>query len=656
MSGRSWRLLLGVVVALASAIGLTAQVKKQDGPTLYYLDHMDVSPPLREMKLLPPSPLRQNPDPVMPLPRPYAGSLFTAPDAALQATPTGPEVAVTAGLNVAGGGVPDFVCCVPPDTNGSAGTTQYVQWVNVVFSVFNKATGARVSGPVNGNTLWSGFGGPCQTNNSGDPIALYDKAANRWIMTQFTGTSTPFQCIAVSTTSDATGAYRRFAYPFSPFNDYPKVGVWPDAYYMTFNMFSSGSFVGAQVCANDRNQMLTASGTPGPIQCFPTTSAFGGLLPSDLDGATPPPAGSPNYVLAFDFSTLSSLDFWKFHTDWTTPANSTFTGPTSIAVTPFFPACAGGACITQPGITQVLDSLADRLMYRLAYRNFGDHESLVVNHSVDVSGTGTGQSGVRWYEIRSPGAAPPTVFQQGTFSPDSTTSRWMGSIAMDQAGDMLLGYSASSGSVPPSIRITGRLASDPIGQMQPEMEVFTGVGSQTTHSRWGDYTSMSLDPADDCTFFYTNQYLQNTSVFNWSTRIASFKFPGCGSAGKFYSVTPCRVADTRNAAGPSGGPALAANTSRSFPAAGICGIPTDAVAIAVNVTVVDETDIGDLRLSPGGGSLPSSSTINFTLNKVRANNAIIGLGAGGQITVQCDMAPASTGHTNFLFDVTGYFK
>jgi hypothetical protein len=167
---------------------------------------------------------------------------------------------------------------------------------------------------------------------------------------------------------------------------------------------------------------------------------------------------------------------------------------------------------------------------------------------------------------------------------------------------------------------------------------------------------MSIDPVDDCTFFYTNEYLQANGVFNWSTRIASFKFPGCGSGGKFYSLTPCRVADTRNAVGPSGGPALAANTSRSFPATGICGIPSDATAIAVNVTVVDETDLGDLRLSPAGGSLPSSSTINFAVNKVRANNAIIGLGTGGQITVQCDMPPASTGSTNFLFDVTGYFK
>jgi hypothetical protein len=662
MSGKSWRLLLCVLVALASAFLLTAQAQKQDGPTLYSLDHMDVSPPLREMKQLPPNPRRENPEPVMPLPRPYAGSLFRAPDAALQATLAPPLVAVTAGLNFAGVGVPFFIsdCCVPPDTNGSAGSTQYVQWVNASFAVFNKATGAVVNAPASGNTLWTGFGGPCETDNNGDPIALYDKAANRWILTQFAVGAAPYmQCIAVSTTSNATGSYRRFAYSFgSFFNDYPKVGVWPDAYYMTFNMFSGGTtFVGAEVCAIDRNQMVTVSGVPGPIQCFQTTSAFGGLLPADLDGATPPPAGSPNYVLAFDFSTLSDLDFWKFHTDWVTPANSTFTGPTLVPVTAFFPACAGGRCITQPGTTQLLDSLADRLMYRLAYRNFGDHESLVVNHSVDVTDSGSGPSGVRWYEIRNPGGTPPTVFQQGTFSPDST-HRWMGSIAMDQAGNMLLGYSASSGSVPPSIRITGRLASDPLGQMQPETEVFTGVGSQVGSFayRWGDYSAMSLDPVDDCTFFYTNQYLQTTGVFKWSTRISSFKFPSCGSGGKFYSLTPCRVADTRNPVGPSGGPALAANTSRSFPAAGICGIPSDAAAIAVNVTVVDETAMGDLRLFPASGSLPSASTINFTVNKVRANNAIISLGAGGQIAVRCDMAPASTGSTNLLFDVTGYFK
>jgi hypothetical protein len=209
--------------------------------------------------------------------------------------------------------------------------------------------------------------------------------------------------------------------------------------------------------------------------------------------------------------------------------------------------------------------------------------------------------------------------------------------------------------VKPSIRITGRLANDPLGQLQAETEVFTGTGSQTGSDRWGDYTAMSIDPVDDCTFFYTNQYLKTTGTFNWSTRISSFRFPSCGGA-HFSTLTPCRVTDTRNPAGPSGGPALSANTTRNFPVTGICGIPSTASAVAINVTVVEETDAGDLRLYPAGGAPPSSSTINFAAGKVRANNAITPLGSGGQIAVQCDMPTGSSGQTHFLFDVYGYFQ
>ncbi len=221
---------------------------------------------------------------------------------------------------------------------------------------------------------------------------MYDKAANRWVMTQFSinqSASQFFQCVAVSTTSDATGSYRRFAYSFPGFNDYPKGGVWPDGYYLTFNMFNAAgtAFTGARVCALDRNQMITASGTPGAIQCFQLSTTYGGLLPADLDGATPPPAGAPNYMVAFDDIGNNGLNLWKFHVDWANSANSTLTGPTKITTAAFSPACGGGTCIPQPGTTQQLDSLADRLMFRLAYRNFGTYESLVVNHSVTVGTT-----------------------------------------------------------------------------------------------------------------------------------------------------------------------------------------------------------------------------------------------------------------------------
>lgn len=227
----------------------------------------------------------------------------------------------------------------------------------------------------------------------------------------------------------------------------------------------------------------------------------------------------------------NSLNLWKFHVDWTTPANTTFTGPTSLPVASFAAACNGGTCIPQLGTSQQLDSLGDRLMYRLAYRNFGDHESLVVNHSV----TAGSSVGVRWYEIRNPNGAV-TVFQQGTYAPDSSY-RWMGSIAMDHNGNIGLGFSISSGSRHPGIHYTGRLTTDPLGFMgQGEAVLFDGAGSQLSNlNRWGDYSTMTVDPTDDCTFWYANQYLQADGTFNWSTRIGSFKFPGCGSPD--FSVT-----------------------------------------------------------------------------------------------------------------------
>jgi fibronectin type 3 domain-containing protein len=237
----------------------------------------------------------------------------------------------------------------------------------------------------------------------------------------------------------------------------------------------------------------------------------------------------------------NKLNLWKFHVDWSTPANSTFSGPTSIPVASFSTACNGGTCIPQAGTTQQLDSLADRLMYRLAYRNFGDHESLVVNHSVTAGSV----AGIRWYELRNPGGVP-SVYQQGTYAPDST-HRWMGSIAMDRVGDIAVGYSASSSVISPGIRYTGRGPGDPLGTLQAETTVLTGGGSQLSGlSRWGDYSSMSIDPVDDCTFWYTNEYLNNSGTFNWSTWIVSFKFPSCGGTSTAPDAPTGLVATVNN--------------------------------------------------------------------------------------------------------------
>lgn len=458
------------------------------------------------------------------------------PDPVLQHTvATAPSMlAPTTNMNFDGIGQGVFgfsVGVAPPDTNGAVGLTQYVQWVNLSFAVFDKSTGALIKGPVAGNSLWTGFGGGCETNNSGDPIVTYDKLANRWVFTQFQVATTPFlQCVAVSTTSDATGTFNLYSFQYSYLDDYPKLGVWPDAYYITFNMFNGNSFVGADACAYERNAMLNGQAA---IQiCFQQGGSVSSLLPADVDGTTPPPAGSPNYMMNFG---SNALNLYKFQVNFSTSSGS-FTGPTVISVASFTPLCGGGAgCVPQAGTTNKLDSLADRLMYRLAYRNFGTFESLVANHSVAVGSS----SGIRWYEIRNPNGTI-AIAQQSTFAPDASF-RWMGSIAMDRSEDIALGYSKSSSTTNPSIAYTGRAVTDPTNTMQAETTVINGTGSQTgTLTRWGDYSAMQVDPADDCTFWYTSEYLKTSGTFNWNTRIASFKFANC-EPGLSISVTPTSI-------------------------------------------------------------------------------------------------------------------
>src|SRR5438132_2191223 len=310
---------------------------------------------------------------------------------------------------------------------------------------------------------------------------------------------------------------------------------------MTINNLNSSTFAfdGGGALAFERSAML--AGQPARVIKFgPLGQRYGGLLPSDLDGSTLPPAGSPNFFAAVDTTPTngvgSTFELWKFHVDWSNTANSTFgisNAPNFNLTTDAynFNLCGGSRdCIPQPNLVGV-DALADRLMYRLQYRSFPDgHESLVANHTVNVSTTGGNQAGVRWYEVRGLSGTP-TIFQQGTYAPDST-NRWMGSIAMDQAGNVALGYSVSSGSVFPSVRYTGRIASDALGTLpQGEATIIAGAGSQTSSThRWGDYSAMAVDPVDDCTFWYTQEYYVSTTVAGWHTHIGSFKFPGCPPA------------------------------------------------------------------------------------------------------------------------------
>jgi len=414
---------------------------------------------------------------------------------------------------------------VPPDTNGAVGSSQFVQIVNVTLAVYDKKTGSIVLGPALISSVWNGFGGPCETGNGGDPVVLYDQLANRWFISQLQFGSTGNQeCMAVSAGSDATGSYHRYEFDFgSDFPDYPKFAVWPDAYYSSQNMFTP-KFTGARACALDRAAMLI--GDPATMICFQTTTAS--LLPSNLDGSTLPAAGQPNVFASIADS--SNLNIFKFHVDFAHPRNSILGGPTLIPVAPFSEICARAsdtACIPEPTPGERVDGLGDRLMFRLAYRNFGDHESLVVNHTVK----GGALAGVRWYEIRSPFSVP-FVFQQGTVV-DPDTNFWMGSIAMDGAGNIALGFSASSKALDPSVFVVGRAPADPPGTMTgPAVLVYGGGVQERSFKRWGDYSSMAIDPSDDCTFWYTQEYYKTTGSFNWSTRISAFKFDSCTAHGE----------------------------------------------------------------------------------------------------------------------------
>jgi hypothetical protein len=602
------RYLLSLLVAGMVPLMTAAQAKP--GPTTIRRDlHHDVSLPLAEMVRKAPaaSPHEREAEPVRAIPLPRGLQSLTE-DPVRQSRTAGYTPLLSSSFEGLGNGRYGFtVQYAPPDTNGAVGATQYVQWVNADFAVFNKSNGALVAGPVAGNVLWSGFGGGCELNNDGDPVVLYDKIASRWVMSQFSVSTTPYlQCVAVSSGPDATGTWYRYAFQYSDFDDYPKMGVWPDAYYETFNMFLNGqTFVGADVCAFDRNKML--SGQAATQICFQQGVSVGGLLPADLDGATLPPPGSPNYVVNFG---SNALDLYKFHVDFANPANSTFAGPTVIPVAAFTPLCGGGSgCVPQPGTTTKLDSLADRLMYRLAYRNFGSYESLVVNQSVAVAGSG----GVRWYEIQAPNGTP-VVAQQGTYAPDSDY-RWMGSVAMDKAGDLALGYSLSSSSTYPSIAVAGRLPTDPPGALETATTVIAGSGSQTPGlSRWGDCSSMTVDPTDDCTFWYTNEYLVSNGVWNWNTRIASFQFPEC-SAQNYVALYP---------------------TSLSF---GVQAVGTTSSAQPITLT-------NHQPVSLTIGSIVASSDYTQT------NNCGTSLAANASCTINVSFQPLGTGVRGGTLTVT----
>jgi hypothetical protein len=432
-----------------------------------------------------------------------------------------------------------FTGVVPPDPIGDVGPHHYIQLVNTAsgsaFVVLNKADGSHVAGPSLVSTLGNGTG-PC-ASGFGDGIVLFDALASRWLMAEFAELGDHL-CVYVSKTSDPlAGGWFSYAFTTPEFPDYPKYAVWPDAYYVTTNESAPA------VYALDRARML--AGLPASYLRFTASPlagfGFQALTPGDLDGPSPPPAGAPALFVrhrddeihdpgtndpAHDF-----LDLFELHADFAMPGNSTFTQVASIPVAEFdSELCSASpvpSCFPQPLGALPLDPIAEVVMWRLQYRNFGAHETLVGNFVTDVDGTDHG--GIRWFELRRIGAGAWSLFQEGTWAIDAS-DRWLGSVAMDGAGNMALGYSVTSPTVLPAIRYTGRLATDAAGTMTvPESTIAAGAGVQNSE-RWGDYSSMNVDPVDDCTFWYTNEYVAADG--GWRTRVARLRFssPSCVDA------------------------------------------------------------------------------------------------------------------------------
>ena len=424
---------------------------------------------------------------------------------------------------------------VPPDTEGDVGLTDYLQAINLILAVYNKATGARTFGPVPVSSLWVGFGGICEDNNDGDPIVLYDDAADRWLVSQFAIGADGHQCIAISQTSNPAGAYHRYDFVASPgaFNDYPKLGVWPDGYYMSANEFEA-NFVGAIAVAFERDKMLNGQAAQmvrfGPLACG--SECFFSIQPSHFEGGTAPPAGAPNtFVMAFDdetWGTGSNSDgyrIWDFTVNWTSPGSSTFIVRPQVNAPEFDANLCNFSrnCIRQPSPGERLDPLGQFTMYRAQYRNFGTSERIVLNHTVDV---GSNRAAVRWAELRDNGSGW-VLHQTGTVSPYHRLA--LGGL--DRHGRRRQHRSRLQ-RLQPDRPAFGPLRDQerrrPAGHHGLGGDAARGAGVQRqSFNRWGDYSTMSVDPADDCTFWYTQEYYANNGSFDFKTRIGSFKVPGC---------------------------------------------------------------------------------------------------------------------------------
>lgn len=415
---------------------------------------------------------------------------------------------------------------IPPDPSGDVSAEYYFQMVNLAFEIYDKS-GISVYGPSANNTIFDGWddGQPWNNTNDGDPIVLYDDQADRWMVSHFslpTWGGPYYMLIAYSETSDPLGAYYRYAFQFNNMPDYPKFGIWPDGLYMTCNSNSNNAAV------FQRDSMLVG-GNAGMISFSIPDYPGGGFrsaLAADCDG-TFPAYGTPNYIIYYNDNAWGSypndhLRIWEFHADWNNTGSSTLSLQNTLITESFDSNFGNGwSNIMQPN-GQKIDAIAQAMNFRMQYREFPGHSSMVCNYVVDVDGND--HAGIRWYELRKDTASMASwiIYQQGTYAPDAE-NRWMGSMSMDMHGNIALAYSVSSSTSYPSLRFTGHTVGSPLGIMNiAETEIFAGTGSQSGNNRFGDYSHMSIDPVDDETFWFTSEYIPSNG--NWETRIASFHF------------------------------------------------------------------------------------------------------------------------------------
>ncbi|MEZ4926216.1 MAG: T9SS type A sorting domain-containing protein [Saprospiraceae bacterium] len=443
---------------------------------------------------------------------------------------SGPEI--IPGLNFEGLHDPSGV--FPPDPSGDVGKDHYMQMVNTNsgawIQIWDKYTGNSVYGPAKSSTIWS----QVSSSSLGDCIVQYDHDAERWIIMELRSINSNELLVAISNSSDPTGSWKAYRIQTLGFPDYPKLYVWHNAYFITVN-----ELVGGNKCSGyalNRAQMISGANNID-IYRFEMPNfqgiTFQPATGADWEGGPPPPTGSPEYIFRiYDDSWdggQDHLDIWEAYVDWSNPSLSHVDGPSLLFPQPFETrVCFGGSfsfdCIEQPGTNTRIAALENTIMYRAPYRNFGDHESVVLNHITDVSnmvGNG-GDAEVRWYELRKSGGGDWQIYQEGTHAPDLQTNRFMPNISIDEAGNIGLGYSGCSSTLYPGLYLTGHRKGDDLGVMTLEEYTLAAGGASHTSNRWGDYSSMTVDPYDGRTFWFTGEY-QPDAVSVWGTRIGSFK-------------------------------------------------------------------------------------------------------------------------------------